>query len=44
MINEQERLRLHKDIEASQSLRDLKDLARALLERLLQQEEEQRQR
>ena len=40
MINEQERLRLHKDIEASESLRDLKDLARSLLERLIRQEEE----
>ncbi|KZR87634.1 hypothetical protein MITS9504_00056 [Synechococcus sp. MIT S9504] len=38
MINEQERLRLHNDIEACQSLRDLKDLARSLVEQLIQNE------
>ena len=38
MINEQERLKLHQDIEACQSLRELKDLARALVERLIQNE------
>ena len=38
MINERERLRLHKDIEASESLQDLKELARALVERIIESE------
>ena len=33
MITEEQRLKLHQQIENCQSLRELKDLARALLER-----------
>mgnify|MGYP006263072797 CR=1 FL=1 len=33
MITEEQRLKLHQQIEDCQSMRELKDLARALLER-----------
>ena len=40
MISDSQRLKLHRKIEECQSLRELKDLARALIEREIKREEE----
>ena len=41
-ITERQRLQLHQEIERCQSLRELKDLARALIEREIARKREER--